>query len=79
METVPIEIPVLLYQQLVVLANQQGRPLEELIREFLSAALCREQEGRPRQHLLAECYRVMAQDNRVDAEGFLPLQGEAMG
>ena len=79
MDTIPIEIPALLHQQLAVLANQQGRALEEMIREFLSAALCREQQWQPQQHLLAECYRVMAQDNRADVEGFLPLQGEAMG
>jgi plasmid stability protein len=79
MDMIPIEIPVLLHQQLAVLASRQGRTLEEMVREFLSAGLCREQAWQPRQHLLAECYRVMAQDNRTDAEGFLPLQGETMG
>ena len=79
MDKIPIEIPALLHQQLVILANLQGRPLEEIIREFLSAGLCREQEALPRQHLLAECYRVMAQDNQRDVEGFLPLQGQALG
>ena len=79
MEKIPIEIPAPLHQQLVILAGLQGRPLEEMVREFLSAGLCREQDWLPRQHLLAECYRVMAQDNQADAEGFLPLQGEAMG
>ena len=79
MEKIPIEIPAPLHQQLVILASLQGRPLEEMVREFLSAGLCREQAWPPRQHLLAECYRVMAQDNRTDAEGFLPLQGETMG
>ena len=79
MDTIPIEIPVLLHQQLAILASQQGRSLEEMVREFLSAGLCREQACQPHQHLLAECYRVMAQDNRVDAEGFLLLQGETMG
>ncbi|GEM_PF-1668307 len=79
MDMIPIEIPVLLHQQLAGLARQQGRTLEEMVRELLSAGLCREQAWQPRQHLLAECYRVMAQDNRTDAEGFLPLQGETMG
>jgi hypothetical protein len=79
MDMIPIEIPVLLHQQLAILASQQGRTLEEMVHELLSAGLCREQAWQPRQHLLAECYRVMAQDNRTDAEGFLPLQGETMG
>jgi len=79
MDTIPIEIPVLLHQQLIVLAGRQGRTLEEMVREFLSAGLCREEAYGPRQQLLAECYRVMAQDNRADAEGFLSLQGETMG
>jgi len=79
MDTVPIEIPVLLHQQLLHLAREQGRPLEEMVRDFLAAGLCREQAGTPRQHLLARCYQVMAQDNRTEGEGFLPLQDEAMG
>lgn len=79
MDTVPIEIPVPLHRQLASLASQQGRPLEEMVRDFLAAGLCREQGWQPRQHLLARCYQVMAQDNRTEGEGFLPLQDEAMG
>ncbi len=78
MDTIPIEIPAPLHQQLVILAAQQGRSLEEMIREFLSAGLCREQNWQPRQILLAECYRVMAADNQADGESFLHLQGQAL-
>ena len=79
MDTVPIEIPAPLHQQLLYLANQQGRPLEEMVREFLADGLCRKRNWLPRQDLLAECYRIMSQDNRAEGEGFLPLQDEAMG
>jgi|YelNatPaOPRAMG01_1025707.scaffolds.fasta_scaffold66396_2 hypothetical protein len=79
MDTVPIEIPAPLHQQLVRLASQQGRPLEEMVREFLAAGLSRHQSWVPRHDLLAECYRVMQDDNRAEGEGFLPLQDEAMG
>ena len=79
MDTIPIEIPVPLHQQLVILASQQGRPLEEVIREFLAAGLSREQDWQPRHALLAECYRVMSADNQADAEGFLHLQGQVLG
>ncbi len=79
MDTVPIEIPVPLHQQLVILAGQRGCPVEEMVREFLSAGLCREQDWQPRQVLLAECYRVMAADNRSDGESFLSMQGQALG
>jgi hypothetical protein len=79
MDMVPIEIPAPLHQQLLQLAGQQGRPLEEMVREFLAAGLCREESWLPRQNLLMQCYRVMAQDNQADGEVFLPLQDEAMG
>ncbi len=79
MDMVPIEIPAPLHQQLQQLAGQQGRPLEEMVRELLAAGLCREQVWLPQKSLLIECYRVMAQDNRADGEVFLPLQDEAMG
>ncbi len=79
MDMIPIEIPAPLHQQLLQLAGQQGRPLEEMIRELLADGLYRQQVWFPRQQLLAECYRVMAQDNRAEGEGFLTLQDEAMG
>lgn len=79
MDMIPIEIPAPLHQQLVILAGQQGRPVEEMVREFLSAGLCREQNCQPHQVLLAECYQVMAADNRSDGETFLQMQGQALG
>jgi len=79
MEMVPIEIPAPLHQELARLASQRGRPLEEMVRELLADGLCRHQVLLSRQHLLAECYRVMKHDNRDEGEGFLSVQGEAMG
>jgi hypothetical protein len=78
MDMIPIDIPGPLHQELTRLANQQGRPLEEMVRRFLAAGICREQEWPPQQHLLAECYQVMARDNQAEGEGFLSLQDEAM-
>ena len=79
MDMVPIEIPAPLHQQLLQLAGQQGRALEEMVREFLADGLCRQQGGFPHRDLLEKCYRVMAQDNQAEGEGYLSLQDEAMG
>jgi len=79
MDMVPIDIPAPLHQRLLRLAGQQGRPMGEMVEKFLVDGLSREQDCLLQQHLLVECYRVMAQDNRAEGEGFLPLQGEAMG
>jgi hypothetical protein len=79
MEMVPIEIPAPLHQELARLADQRGQCLEDMVREFLADGLSRELACLSHQHLLAECYRVMQKDNRAEGEGFLFLQGEAMG
>lgn len=79
MDMIPIDIPGPLHQELARLASQRGRPLEEMVRQFLAAGICREQDWPLQRHLLAECYQVMAQDNQAEAEGFLSLQDEAMG
>ncbi len=79
MDMVPIEIPASLHEELSRLAQQRGQPMEEMVRKYLAAGLRREQDWLEQQSLLAECYRVMAQDNRTEGEGFLSLQDEAMG
>ncbi|MBN1484776.1 MAG: hypothetical protein JXA37_08650 [Chloroflexia bacterium] len=79
MDMIPIDIPAPLHQDLVRLANERGRVLEELVRGFLADGLCREQNALQQQGLLQECYRVMAQDSQMEGESFLSLQDEAMG
>lgn len=79
MDMVPIEIPAPLHDELNRLANLRGQPMVDMVRKFLADGLSREQSCIQQQHLLAECYREMAQDNQAEGEGFLPLQDEAMG
>lgn len=79
MDMVPIEIPAPLHEELARVAGLRGKSMEEMVHKFLADGLSREQDCLLQQHLLIECYRVMAQDNRAEGEGFLLLQDEAMG
>jgi hypothetical protein len=79
MDMIPIEIPAPLHDELNRMASLRGRSMQEMVRKFLADGLCREQDWLQQQHLLVECYQVMAQDNQVEGQGFLSLQDEAMG